>query len=425
MIRSKFLILLFVVLCESRKSLVPQAISELVQSNYGESLTKIEVIYNSKRIKILGETLKLLSAVREVKVTNLGSPFGHHNQAIMLFDTFQSYLNFAIQILFGKAEHRSEVDLLIFCEDLTKEKLRSNITSLTFESFLVAENNEISLETMNMFTEHQCNAPQLLEINNFSNSRKKWTTDKFFAPRIENFHGCEIKIAMIPDNFPYAYWRIQEDGKKVVDGVLIKMVQLLSAHLNFKPVYSTNESPRDLKLGVDIVELQMFNRSCFSDPIHSTSDVFVVPPGEPYKAWEKLLMPFDGQTWMWLGITFAIAFLVIIWIKLTRSTSMYELVVGSNVSTPTLNVVGIFMGIGQLLLPQRNISRFLFTNFLLFCLIMRTAYQGKYFEFITSNMNKKQIASVDELREKNFTVYVDFDEFIYEEKYAEFEILEG
>ena len=109
---------------------------------------------------------------------------------------------------------------------------------------------------------------------------------------------------------------------------------------------------------------------------------------------------------MWLGITFAVAFLVIFLIKLSKSTSIYEFIIGSNVATPSLNVVAIFMGIGQILLPQRNVSRFLFMNFILFSLIMRTAYQGKYFEFLTSDMRRKPMQTIEELKIKNFTVVI-------------------
>ena len=162
-----------------------------------------------------------------------------------------------------------------------------------------------------------------------------------------------------------------------------------------------------------------------SDPIYSTSNLLIVPPGKFYMPWEKLLMPFDEQTWMWLGITFAIAFFVIILIKLLRSTSMYELVVGSNVVAPALNVVGIFMGIGQILLPRRNVSRFLFMNFILFCLVMRTAYQGKYFEFLTSDIQKKSIATIEEGAEKGFSIYMDYDNYKSHKDYymKDFDIL--
>ena len=86
---------------------------------------------------------------------------------------------------------------------------------------------------------------------------------------------------------------------------------------------------------------------------------------------------------------------------------MYDFVIGSNVTTPSLNVIAIFMGIGQILLPQRNISRFLFIGFVLFCLIMRTAYQGKYFEFLTTDVRRRPVSQIAELKEKKFTLFME------------------
>ena len=65
----KFLFPFFVVLCESKKSWVPQAISQLVQDNYGERPVVIEIFHNSRKIEILDETLKLLGEKKHIKVT--------------------------------------------------------------------------------------------------------------------------------------------------------------------------------------------------------------------------------------------------------------------------------------------------------------------------------------------------------------------
>lgn len=44
--------------------------------------------------------------------------------------------------------------------------------------------------------------------------------------------------------------------------------------------------------------------------------------------------------------------------------------------------------------------------FIMFSLIIRTAWQGKMFEFMQKNMTKPQIQSIDELAEKNFTIMI-------------------
>ena len=66
MIGLKFLIKLLIVLCDSKNSLVPPAILQLVKSHYGESLATIRVYDNIDRSKILDKTVELWSEVKNV-----------------------------------------------------------------------------------------------------------------------------------------------------------------------------------------------------------------------------------------------------------------------------------------------------------------------------------------------------------------------
>ena len=233
------------------------------------------------------------------------------------------------------------------------------------------------------------------------------------------------------EDMPFTNYKISEDGKSfTVEGVLIKMVEALARNLNFTITYTflSDVKPKkdeDWRLHAKIVESTNFNDYPLSDPVYSTSDVFIVPPGEPYTPWEILWLPFDEATWMWTAIFFGVALLVILLIRISKSVSIYDFVIGTNVMTPELNVFAILMGIGQMMLPQRNIPRFLFINFVIFCLIMRTAYQGKYFEFMTGDMRRKPVASIEELAEKNFTVYVAHNTYNERPIYQEFDILDG
>ena len=258
-----------------------------------------------------------------------------------------------------------------------------------------------------MFSEQKCGVPQLLEINRFSPSKIKWKTQQFFNPKFENCYGCAIDVSIGQDNLPFGNYELDSHWNLIhSEGAFHEMFVELSWTLNFTNCKLSSCSPF-LTFWPTAQNMEVVRHYVVSDPILSSSDVFIVPPGESFTSWEKLFLPFDDATWMWLGITFAIAFLVIIFIKLTRSTSMYDFVIGSNVATPYLNVIGIFMGIGQIRLPQRNISRFLFMVFVLFCLIMRTAYQGKYFEFITTDVRRRPVTEIAELKERNFTMFTD------------------
>ena len=430
MIGLKFQFFLFVALCESKRSLVPQAILQFVKSHYGEYPVKIEVIYNSDGIKILSETLKLLGEVKEIKVTNIYDDldntdlisisydeFGDDenkfkkeeekkkifNDAIYIFDTIENYYMFELTkvLKFGSVV-LSELRHLIYCEDLTSAGFQNYKGIFAFQIWLLVENEKISLNALMKFTERKCDQVQQVEINQFSILERKWMTTKFFNQKVENLNGCPLKIRFKDDDLPFSTYKFSEDKKVfTVEGVLVKMVEILATHLNFTIKYVTSKDITSDWLILIASESEYVQ----SDPIYSDWDVVLVPPGKAYTPWEKLFLPFDRDTWIWLGIVFVVAFAIIFLIKLSNSGSMYEFVIGSNVSTPTLNVIAMFMGIGQLFLPHRNVSRFLFINFILFCLIMRTAYQGKYFEFITCDVKKKPIPTVDELKEKNFTIY--------------------
>ena len=338
-------------------------------------------------------------------------------------ENFQKFEDMRLwkSVLKGHNEFRH----LIYCEDITSaSRLNDYKGYSTFLNFIVEENSEISLNALTWFTEQKCDKRQQVELNRFSSLDSKWTTKKFFNQIIPNFYGCEIKIAFIPDNFPFSTFKYSEDKEMMHDaeGVLVELVKALATHLNFTINYCIHLELDGLSW---TIEAQPIREILESDPIYTESDVIVVPPGKFYTPWEKLFLPFDRDTWIWLGIVFTTAILVILLIKLSKSTSMYDFVIGSNVSSPILNVIALFMGSSQLFLPQRNVSRFLFIIFILFCLIMRTAYQGKYFEFITCDIKKEPMSTVDELKKNNFTIHYEFGRYFSRFDPTELDLFDG
>ena len=119
------------------------------------------------------------------------------------------------------------------------------------------------------------------------------------------------------------------------DGAIVDMLDTLSINLNFTYIHGKAVFEKAQSLGLEFniyttydlsfqAEQAGTGASQSSYPIYTTSDIYVVPPGQHYTSWEKLLLPFDWQTWMWLGITFAAAFLAIFVIKVSKSTSLYS-----------------------------------------------------------------------------------------------------
>jgi hypothetical protein len=136
-------------------------------------------------------------------------------------------------------------------------------------------------------------------------------------------------------------------------------------------------------------------------PFLSEVEFFVVPPGEEYSGFDKLVLPFDSPTWFLIGLTFFVAF-SIIFIVHFLSTKIQDFIFGNNVLSPTFNIAAHFFGLGQIALPRRNFPRFLLTIFILFSLIIRTAYQGKNFEFLQKEMRKPEANSVEEMINRNY-----------------------
>jgi hypothetical protein len=133
--------------------------------------------------------------------------------------------------------------------------------------------------------------------------------------------------------------------------------------------------------------------------------VIVITPGELYTSYEKILMPFDDMTWLFLIITLFSAFLIIFFVK-QLPKSIQNIIFGVNVHHPTYNVVGIFFGMGLHSQSTHNFGRIIMIVFVFFCLIIRTAYQGVQFEMMSKEMRKLPVKNVDELHEKNYTILI-------------------
>lgn len=66
----------------------------------------------------------------------------------------------------------------------------------------------------------------------------------------------------------------------------------------------------------------------------------------------------------------------------------------------------------MIILPGRNFARYLLTIFILSCLVVRTAYQGKQFEFLQKDMRPADVETIEEMIERNFTFHFISDQHI-------------
>lgn len=280
-----------------------------------------------------------------------------------------------------------------------------------FEYLLINDGNFVQLVTIEWFTERGCNEPVIKVLNSFNKMTQRWNQSLESYQKFQDFHGCKVSLCIdIPSyiNCNGNAWNGESNGKTVTLGFTQHIFVNMSRYFNFTVDYS-----KDLNTSLDVVICYIVGRfnSHLEVYLHPTNffveirDVILATPGELYTSYEKLRLPFDDETWTFLISTFLIAFVAIFIIN-RLPKYIQDQFYGKNVLTPTLNVISTFFGISQSSLPVQNIPRFILIMFVWFCLIFRTCYQSKLFEFMTSESRKPPPLSVEDLRERNYTLQV-------------------
>ena len=276
---------------------------------------------------------------------------------------------------------------------------------------LLCDKSFLHLASVEWFTEVACNQLQLKVLNSFNKITKKWQNKLENYQKFQNFYGCSLKLG-IQINEEQSCWggikpKKEADGKKIRIGLKPNIFRFTSEKYNFKPylLELVNEYIRPE------VHFHMFRSTSIygrllhmSTPFVEIHDVVIATPGDFYGSYEKLLLPFDDMTWKLLHFTFLVAFFAIFIINMLPKF-IQNRVYGENNKHPALNVVSTFFGIAQFKLPIRSIPRFILIVFVFFCLIFRTCYQSKLFEFLTSSPRHPSPKTIKDLKDGSYTLY--------------------
>lgn len=95
---------------------------------------------------------------------------------------------------------------------------------------------------------------------------------------------------------------------------------------------------------------------------------------------------------------------------------------------PYIIIVVILFGGSTTRIPQENALRMILMMFILFCLVMRTAYLTEMFNFLQSGTSRGVVESLNEMEELKFALHVPFfmeffvplKEIKYDQKYVRF-----
>lgn len=324
--------------------------------------TSAKLVESILKLKTLSVAIMLLEGNSERKVLN--SP------SILIFDSIQLFKTNVknIKWLSNKAIRYKH---LVYVPKLTLSDVIENTEdgfSIDQVNFLMNETGKsIELVSAFMFTSKSCRFLQLTSINKFELKSIRWNNSNFWPAKNK----------------------------------------AISKSYNFK-IDPQLKNLTDMGFGCDIVDKLLANDSIGifmkSVPHNIERVVFAVPPGELYTPLEKFFFMFDQEVWIAIGVTLAMGLSIIQTINLL-SSDVQNFVYGSNIKTPTLNMISIFLNGGQLRVPGRNFARFIFVLFIIWSLIIRTCFQSELFKCLQADFRKNSVGSFEELVSNGFTYF--------------------
>lgn len=305
--------------------------------------------------------------------------------------------------------------------DILWKKSIYNVNVLTINE----KSSNVPIFTFIPFKRKICNDVSPEKINEFNSESMKWTTNNFFPDKLNNLHNCSIRIGTYR-NLVGTMVDVFDNGTKIYHGIeddlLNEFVQSLKFSVDIKvyPVDSgvffknktaTGLMKRVFEGTVDMIygylSLQSSRTEFLSatNPIFNDKIILVIPPALLIGSIRKLLLPFHVFTWTGLLAMIIAACLIATIIKCLPQ-SVHDFVIGKNVRNEYLGIFYVLTGGSQKKLPFRNFARFMLMLFVIFCLVMRVAYTGSLYHQMKSDVTTKEVSSIDDLDEMDFTFYM-------------------
>jgi hypothetical protein len=284
-----------------------------------------------------------------------------------------------------------------------------------FSYFLIDTKDKIELRTFEWWTEQACDVEQFVVLNKFDKKSLKWEEPLKVPEKFENFHGCILSdFSLITNvryidystflgsyNYPHPVVPKVQALKYELEGILAEIfAQKGNYKVSRKKTFFDN--PHIHRILVPFSELEKYH---YGTRYCEEKEIVMIPIPEKYSSFEKMILPFDYLTWTFLITTFCGAFMIILTVDKMLPKFVKQIIFGEKVNAPLVNLVSHFFGIGQTRLPKNNYARIILIFYMFFCLVFRTAYQGVFFEMMTSDVHKRIPETLKELKEKGVVLY--------------------
>jgi hypothetical protein len=344
-----------------------------------------------------------------------------NDSAVILIKTFQSLLRLNQKSKLN-ADYYRTLKFLVYCQELKdinemfyipKPKsldYSSNSISL-YQYFLLSSHKGYSLLTFDYFVPNHCNLVQYMILNTYDKDLKNWTRKMEIPEKFTNFNGCSLTVEVTNKHMG-----TQVDELGIAHGKIPEMFDAMSKIGNFVPKVQIRKTEGPIPIGYKAPQAHYEVWTTLAQSIRKTYHMttrfqeekmtVVLTPYGAYTSFEKMIMTFDTLTWILTLVVFLCAFCTIFVVNLC-SKRVQNIFYGKRVKTRVLNVVSTFFGIQQHRLPVSNFPRILLMIFVLFCLIMRTGYQGVLFELVATDKIKPSPKTFQELKEQGYIMFVE------------------
>lgn len=301
-------------------------------------------------------------------------------------------------------------------------KLEIYMVNVIYEN----DNGAIIVKTFMPLSRRSCNDTTPVVINEFINGTFSKPIDSEFFPRkMRNLNKCPIRVSIANNSEPNIFAKIQPNGSYQLSGRDIHLINALAQSMNFSINYTyigddgyfldngTGQGTLKAVLNgtADLSITDWFLTASRLKFFGATSSyisgliVFIVFGGRELSTFEKLIFPFDFLLWALIVMCFIVGYIIIGFVK-TRSMRMQNLLFGDDVKNPYLNMFVGFIGGAQNILPTGNCARIILMAFLMYSMVIRTIYQGSFFDLMQSKRHHKEVQSIDEMVRMDYKIYL-------------------
>lgn len=290
-----------------------------------------------------------------------------------------------------------------------------NFSFCNVDILSLSEDGSVDLSTFYPFNRYGCHDVRPVSINKFDNNT--WKSQKFFPKKLKDFHFCALKISTHTVSGQIEEVKFK-NGSINYQGNDMRLLKEISLALNFeaKIKHSTVKNDwgdlfengtvsgvigrllhghADFIMGFFVNRIRLMFLD-FSETYSIHSIVVVVPLGEPFTSIEDLYRPFSLIVWIAFSLVVVAACVFILTLRLFKIKMRF----------PLHNLLMIEVGVPVARLPTDNFSRILIMSFLIFCLVLRTIYQSKMFNFLQSQDRKNAVTTLAEMEEQQFDLYL-------------------